>query len=138
MSRDKKDLHSELVSAYEQACTKYKELYPNDVQPFITQTFRSHDEQDRLYAIGRTVKGKIITNAQAGQSPHNFTPSFAFDIAFVGIDRKLSWDKKHFKKFADIIKQINPSVEWGGDWRFVDPPHFELKAWKQIKEIKHL
>jgi len=44
-----------------------------------------------------------------------------------------------FKKFADIIREIEPLVIWGGDWnsngittdeRFPDAPHFELKSWK--------
>lgn len=138
MSRDKKDLHSELVTAYEKACDKYRELYPNDPQPFLTYTHRSDEEQNRLYAQGRTFKGPIVTNAKSGESPHNYLPSFAFDIAFITMGRKLSWDKKLFKKFADIIKEIAPSIEWGGNWRFVDVPHFELKAWKQFKDIKHL
>lgn len=137
MSREKKDLHSELVSAYELACTKYNELYPNDPKPFLTYTHRTNEEQNKLYAQGRTEKGKIVTNAKGGESPHNFLPSFAFDIAFIS-GKTLSWDKKHFKKFADIIKEISTGIEWGGDWRFVDVPHFELKAWKQFKDIKHL
>lgn len=138
MSRDKKDLHSELVTAYEAACIKFKELYPNDPQPFLTYTYRSDEEQTRLYAQGRTVKGAIVTNAKAGESPHNFNPSFAFDIAFVTMGRKLSWDKKLFKKFADIVKEIAPSIEWGGDWKFLDVPHFQLKAWNEFKNVKHL
>jgi len=136
MSRDKKDLHSELVNAYEAAVLRYKTLYPNDPQPFLTYTFRSNEEQNKLYEVGRSVPGKIVTNAKAGQSPHNFNPSYAFDIAFLTFDRKLSWDRKYFKKFADCID--SESVEWGGNWAFSDPPHFELKAWKTIKEIKHL
>lgn len=136
MSRDKKDLHNELVNAYELAATKYKQLYPTAPQPFITCTYRSNDEQDALYAVGRTKPGKPVTNAQAGQSPHNYQPSFAFDIGFITLDKKLSWDKKYFKWFAECIESV--SVEWGGNWSFCDPPHFELKAWKTIKDIKHL
>lgn len=138
MSRDKKDLHSELVSAYEKAADKFRELYPTDPQPFLTYTHRSDEEQNKLYAQGRTEKGQIVTNAKAGESPHNYLPSFAFDIAFITGGRKLSWDKKLFKKFSVIIKEINPSIEWGGDWRFSDPPHFQLKAWNEFKNVKHL
>jgi peptidoglycan L-alanyl-D-glutamate endopeptidase CwlK len=134
MSRDKKDLHSELVTAYEYACEEYSKLYPSDPKPFLTQTHRSNGEQNKLYAIGRTEKGKIVTNAKGGESPHNFLPSMAFDIAFITLTKQLSWDKKYFKKFADIIKSKFPQVECGIDWRFVDPPHFELKAWKTLKK----
>lgn len=138
MSREKKDLHNELVKAYELARTEYAKRYPNDPQPFLTQTHRTNEEQERLYAQGRTVKGKIVTNAKPGESPHNYIPSFAFDIAFITLQKTLSWDQKLFKKFADIVAEQSPSVEWGGAWRFKDPPHFELKAWKTFKDIKHL
>ena len=134
MSRDKKDLHSELVTAYEYTCAEYANLYPNDPQPFITQTFRSNDEQNKLYSIGRTAKGFIITNAKGGESPHNFNPSFAFDIGFVTLEKRLSWDKKYFKKFADIIKKKYSQVDCGIDWKFFDAPHFELKGWKALKK----
>lgn len=130
MSRDKKDLHPTLASAYETACELYKAKYPSEPQPFLSCTFRSNDEQNALYNIGRTVKGSIVTNAKGGQSPHNFNPSLAFDIAFIGLNKKLSWDKKYFKMFADLI--VSEQVEWGGSWKFTDAPHFELKGWKNM------
>lgn len=34
-------------------------------------TLRSNEEQEELYAQGRTKPGKIVTNARAGQSAHN-------------------------------------------------------------------
>lgn len=38
----------------------------------ITCTWRSAQEQTELYAQGRTKPGRIVTNARAGQSAHNF------------------------------------------------------------------
>ncbi len=123
-SRDKKDLRPELVQAYEQAKDKYKQLYPNEPQPFITCTYRSGEEQNKLY--NQTPK---VTNAKAGQSPHNYNPSFAFDIAFITVDNKVSWNSKYFKMFADCV--TSDVVSWGGSWvNFKDAPHFELKNWK--------
>lgn len=132
MSRSKSDLNNELVAAYEQAASIYAQKYPNDPQPFLTSTHRTAAEQDALHAIGRTVKGKIVTNAKAGQSPHNKYPSAAFDIAFIGLNKKLDWNKKYFRQFADIIKEINDRVVCGIDWKWSDPPHFELKNWKTL------
>lgn len=123
-SRDKKDLRLELVQAYEKAVIKYSELYPNEPQPFITCTYRSGEEQDKLF----NSKPKV-TNAKAGQSPHNYNPSFAFDIAFIGLNKKVVWTAKYFKMFADCIE--SDVVSWGGSWvSFKDAPHFELKNWK--------
>lgn len=125
-SRDKKDLRPELVQAYEKGLAKYVALYPNEPQPFITCTYRSGEEQNRLY----NSKPKV-TNAKAGQSPHNYNPSFAFDIGFIGIDKKMDWNPKLFKNFADCVKSASDVIVWGGDWiKFKDAPHFELKNWK--------
>ena len=128
-SRDKKDLRNELVNGYDLAIKRYKELYPNAPQPFITCTFRSNEEQNILFN-----KKPKVTNAKAGQSPHNFNPSFAFDIGFIGLDKKMDWSLKLFLNFANIITSIDSNIDWGGNWiRFKDAPHFELKDWKNLK-----
>lgn len=128
-SRDKKDLRNELVNGYDLAIKRYKELYPNAPQPFITCTFRSNEEQNILFN-----KRPKVTNAKAGQSPHNFNPSFAFDIGFIGLDKKMDWSLKLFLNFANIITSIDSNIDWGGNWiRFKDAPHFELKGWKNLK-----
>jgi peptidoglycan L-alanyl-D-glutamate endopeptidase CwlK len=38
----------------------------------VTQGLRTFEEQDALYAQGRTKPGKKVTNAKAGQSIHNY------------------------------------------------------------------
>lgn len=125
-SRDKKDLRPELVQAYEKAFEVYSKLYPNEPQPFITCTYRSGDEQNKLYT-----QVPKVTNAKAGQSPHNYNPSFAFDIAFIGVNKKVVWTAKYFKMFADCVKSSSDVTVWGGDWlKFSDKPHFELKMWR--------
>jgi peptidoglycan L-alanyl-D-glutamate endopeptidase CwlK len=126
-SRELKDLDSKLVNAYNLAKGIYANRFPNEPQPFITCTHRSNEEQNQLYAIGRTVKGKIVTNAKAGQSKHNSYPSKAFDIAFIGLDKKLNWGATYFKNFAAIVKELNSNVIWGGDFKSIpDAPHFEI------------
>ena len=37
----------------------------------VTCTYRSPEEQARLYAQGRTAPGRIVTNAKPGKSKHN-------------------------------------------------------------------
>ena len=53
----------------------------------ITQGFRSFEEQQKLYAIGRLTPGKKVTNAKAGQSIHNY--GLAVDICLI-IDGKVA------------------------------------------------
>ena len=120
-SRDLKDLHIVLQAAYLAAERKFNNDFP-EVNVIRTCTYRNNAMQQVYFN-----KRPKITNARPGESPHNYNPSFAFDIAFVR-NRKLDWSPKYFKAFADIIKSISNDVEWGGDWvRFKDAPHFELK-----------
>ena len=63
----------------------------------ITCIYRSHAEQARLYAQGRTTTGKVVTNAKPGQSRHNDhlngdPASTAVDMCPI-IDGKPSWSK---------------------------------------------
>lgn len=122
-SRDRKDLWPELARRFELACAEYERDFPQSPKPFLTQTYRSRQEQDALYAQGRTKPGKVVTNARGGSSLHNFRPSAAFDIAFRAGDA-VTWDEKHFRTFAQIAKKYG--LEWGGDWKsFKDLPHFQ-------------
>ncbi len=129
----------ELQVAWYAAEKKYKELYPNMAQPFLTCTYRSPEEQTKLYnqptdGIDNDGDGKIdesdecVTHAKAGQSYHNYYPSKAFDIAFKNKDGKLIWDIDNFIMFAKLMEEINPKIIWGGRWKPSkrDNPHFEL------------
>ena len=132
-SRSKSDLNEILADAYDKACAEYLQLYPSLPQPFLTCTYRSNDEQEATYAQGRTTKGPIITKARASESPHNYNPAAAFDIAFISLNKKLDWSSIQFKNFAAIITRIQPLIEWGGSWSkgFVDMPHYQLKQWRK-------
>ena len=129
-SRDKNDLHLIIGIAYQKAVLEYLTKYPNDPKPFITCTHRSNEEQNQLY----NQKPKV-TNAKAGESPHNYLPSLAFDIAFITVSKQLDWSNYLFKKFAEILIKIEPRMEWGGNWAgFKDAPHYQLKSWKSYLE----
>ena len=141
-SRRTEDLNEVLSVAYTKAKDEYAKQYPARPQPFITCTYRSNEEQQSLFNAPKDGKdnngngiiddaSEKVTQAQAGQSPHNYNPSFAFDIAFINpVTQKLDWGAENFKLFAEIIIKIQPLVEWGGGWKFRDLPHFELKNWR--------
>lgn len=67
----------------------------------ITETYRSQQRQDELYASGRTKPGLILTNAK--KSKH--TEGKAFDYCFVGKD-PYPTDDNLYKRVADIGKSI--------------------------------
>lgn len=115
----------------------------------FTHTLRTFAEQDKLFAQGRTAPGKIVTRARGGQSYHNY--GLAIDIALlVDTDRNgtfetASWDTRSdfdqdgradWMEVVDIFKRYG--WEWGGDWRFIDKPHFQKTLGKSIVELQAL
>jgi len=89
---------------------------------------RSYEDQNVLFAQGRTTAGKIVTRAQGGWSNHNF--GLAFDIGV--------WENGHYQeesKSYRIVGNLGKAIglEWGGDWKsIVDEPHFEvIPKWAQ-------
>lgn len=100
----------------------------------IFGTYRSPIEQDRLYAMGRTSPGTIVTNARGGESFHNY--GVAVDIVF--LDGNVpSWNAKYdWKLLGSVGKKYG--FEWGGDWKeFQDLPHFELKLGYTLEDFKN-
>jgi peptidoglycan L-alanyl-D-glutamate endopeptidase CwlK len=125
-SRLLEDLHNELQYLYLIAEKKFNALHAN-VNVIRTCTYRNNAMQDVYYA-----KRPKITQARAGESPHNYYPSLAFDIAFLE-NKKLSYNAKYFKEFAAIILNETLNVTWGGNFKnFKDMPHFELTDWKDL------
>ncbi len=106
----------------------------------IVQGLRTIDEQNALYAQGRTAAGKKVTNAKGGQSLHNY--GLAIDFCLLIDNKEISWDlKKDWDgdKIADWMEVVkvfkNAGWEWGGNWKFTDNPHFQKTfgyTWQQL------
>lgn len=75
-------------------------------------TLRPGVEQDALYALGRTKPGKIVTNARAGESYHNYGMAFDF-VPVVG--GKPQWDNTELYRKAGVIAE-SIGLEWAGRW----------------------
>jgi peptidoglycan LD-endopeptidase CwlK len=88
----------------------------------ITSTYRDNASQAALYAQGRTAPGPRVTNADAGQSPHNYRVAFDFVPVVMG---KAVWnDDSLWQRCGAIGKAVG--LEWGGDFKtFPDKPHFQ-------------
>lgn len=123
MSRDLKDLVPEF---YPLACAIVRRA-ENECGPgikcIVTMTLRSSVEQAALYAQGRTLPGRIVTNAPPGTSYHEVRR--AFDVLLLRggkvIDdiRDPAW-----QKFGSIVDEEEPCC-WGGHWKNADGPHVE-------------
>jgi peptidoglycan L-alanyl-D-glutamate endopeptidase CwlK len=98
--------------------------------PFIfTCTRRTQEEQDELYARGRTKPGPKVTWTR--KSRHIDGEAFDIAICKAGVP---SWDGKvdvdldgvpDYTEAGQIGEAIG--LEWGGRWRNPDRPHFQLK-----------
>ena len=99
----------------------------------IYLTYRTNEEQDALYAQGRTTPGKIVTNAKGGESYHCY--GMAFDAAPLNEDLTINWtDNGLYSQMGAIGKECN--LEWGGDWAtFPDRPHFQYTFGLSIEDL---
>ncbi|MFD2787375.1 M15 family metallopeptidase [Hymenobacter rubripertinctus] len=98
-------------------------------RPIITECYRSAERQNELYAQGRTKPGPVVTYKRGGQSNHNLgPPTPALDVAFVLADGSVSWSALLLSRFARLVKAADARVRWGGDWKMLDRPHFEVPA----------
>lgn len=105
----------------------------------ITQGLRTFDEQQALYNQGRNGNpGKIVTNASAGQSYHNY--GLAIDLVELdGAKNEIAdwkFDMGTLKPIADKY-----GIVWGGNFKSIkDKPHFEKTFgfnWKQLLELRN-
>jgi peptidoglycan LD-endopeptidase CwlK len=99
----------------------------------LTSGLRTFEEQNELYSKGRPI-GKIVTNAKAGESYHNY--GLAFDVALMD-ENKPNWNYNdpRWDKIGKLGKSLG--FKWGGDFKTIsDKPHFEYNV--PIAMVKNL
>ncbi|PPA71139.1 M15 family metallopeptidase [Jeotgalibacillus proteolyticus] len=112
------------------------------IEVVITDGFRSKEEQDEIYAQGRTTEGSIVSYAEGGESYHNY--GLAIDFALRTESGNVVWDmeydgnnngKSDWMEVVDIAKDLG--FEWGGDFaRFNDYPHLQMTFGLSIRELQ--
>lgn len=117
--------------------TEVEKGFPANIAVRIVQGLRTIDEQNALYAQGRTKPGSIVTNARGGSSYHNY--GLAIDFAILidkdgnGTYDELSWDikkdndKDGIADWLEVVKIFEAAGwEWGGRWSSIkDYPHVQ-------------
>ena len=94
----------------------------------VTDCFRTREEQDALYAQGRTEPGNIVTNARGSSYSSHHMWGTAFDICRNDGRGAYEDGDGFFSRVGAIGKGLG--LEWGGDWTSpVDKPHFQLPDW---------
>ena len=130
-SRDLDELLPEVKSRVQRFITTCKF---EGVDLLVTSTYRDNESQDALYAQGRTLPGKIVTNAKAGQSFHNYR--CAVDVVPL-VAGKPRWDAKDpiWQKVGRLGKAAG--LEWAGDWkRFKEYPHFQYTGKLTLAQLQ--
>ena len=111
----------------------------------ITDGARTTEEQFALYQKGRTLPGPKVTNCDGKKFKSNHqiksdgfghaVDIFPCGVIENGVYRKFTseegYDEKKLKLIANhilaVAKSKNINIEWGGNWKMKDTPHFELK-----------
>lgn len=97
------------------------------VPMFASEVRRTAQRQNDLHALGNS-------KAKAGQSPHQY--GCAIDL--VHSVKGWALDKTQWKLVGhvgkEVAKQRGLRLEWGGDWNFYDPAHWQVATWKTDKE----
>lgn len=111
-------------------------LADKGISVLIYEIYRSAEEQDELYQLGRTKPGNIVTDARGGQSKHNATidvkpASKAFDCCPM-INNTPSWSKTGdartaWEEMGKAAEQVG--LYWGRNFNNTsrDWAHFEIK-----------
>ncbi len=121
--------------------------FPPNIAVRIVQGLRTIEEQNALYAQGRTKPGNIVTNAKGGSSYHNY--GLAIDFAILidkdgnGTYDELSWDiKKDNDKdgvadWLEVVKVFEAAGwEWGGRFHSLkDYPHLQKPFGKKWQDL---
>jgi peptidoglycan L-alanyl-D-glutamate endopeptidase CwlK len=98
----------------------------------VTSGRRTINQQNVIFAQGRTAPGKIVTNAKGGQSPHNF--GLAADFCPLNAAGELWWNapESMWQRIGSLAKARG--LVWGGDFKSIkDRPHVEDPGWKTVQ-----
>lgn len=149
-SREIKHLAPEvqvLYNRFHDRCRRDPWMLKEGITVLLICTWRSPEEQDQLYAQGRTAPGRIVTNAKAGKSKHNVTTpegepaAEAFDVVPLrhgkpvwgtqgdGIDENDVDDALDDLEVWERVGAHGEAVglKWAGRWpKFREFPHFEV------------
>jgi peptidoglycan L-alanyl-D-glutamate endopeptidase CwlK len=103
---------------------------------------RTWEEQDRLFAQGRTAPGRIVTRARGGYSNHNFGIAIDFGVFRGRTYLDGSTHRADVREAERVHRLVAAAAaaagldtEWGGDWRdFPDFPHHEVATGLTLAE----
>lgn len=110
-----------------------KKAYNQKIYVAVVEGFRSFEEQNALYAKGRTAPGAIVTNAKGGQSIHNY--GLAIDFCIFDENKQPQWSVND--KWKAVVRMgTGMGFESGLYWSFYDPPHLQYTFGLTLKQLQ--
>lgn len=113
-------------------------LFKKVVEDFdcsVISGFRTTEEQQGLYAKGRTEPGNIITYKDGVNKRSKHQEGLAVDVvpypSLYSDEDKLIEFGGYVLGVAKMLKEegkINSKIEWGGHWKWKDRPHFQIRS----------
>lgn len=99
----------------------------------VVSTLRTCEEQNAIYAQGRTAPGPIISGASGCRSWHTW--GRAFDVLIEGENGPVLDGADHrYDELGDIAKSMG--MRWGGDFSWGrDAVHFEYHPGLEIDDV---
>ncbi|EMF80046.1 serine-type D-Ala-D-Ala carboxypeptidase [Leptospira weilii serovar Topaz str. LT2116] len=87
---------------------------------YVFESRRSWARQAKLYAACKAGSGSCPA-AAPGSSAHQY--GRALDVNGFSAQRD--------RKTIESVLIRHPDIEWGVDWKVVDPPHFQIRNWSR-------
>lgn len=130
-SRSLDDLHPrvrELAEQHIAACADAS------IELLVYCTFRDAEEQDRLYRMGRTAPGRIVTCARGGESMHNYR--LAYDCVPT-IGGKPQWDDGPLVRHVGVLGE-SVGLAWAGRWlgKLRESVHFQYTGGLALADLQ--
>lgn len=128
--RDLNELHPKVKVLAEALISECKK---QNILIGISETYRTVERQDYLYAQGRTRPGRIVTHSKGSTMSSYHQWRLAFDVYH---------NKRGDEYNSLILSKVgaigqNLGLEWGGSWsKFRDTPHFQYTFGLSINDLR--
>ena len=122
-------LHPLYLPIYDALCAQLADEW----QPFFG--LRTFEQQDTLYAQGRSVPGAVVTDARGGESAHNYGCASDWTFFENGNPVWLPINDPHWKTYEAACEKAK--ARWGGTFPKPDYFHNELPIevrWPKVFE----
>lgn len=133
------EIHPKVAIALRQLHTRAQSI---DIQIVYTGGHRSYAKQDKLYELGRSKTGHIVTNERGGDSYHNYGLAVDFVLIQNGnLDWNMNYDgnrngKSDWQEVSELAKKLGFTIGSGGK-EFPDHLHLQMDFGYSIRQLKN-